>query len=108
MLFKNEVKVMSKQKKTFSGLTAKEFQQVLINSVSPDFHDLTAEDFFTALAAIDQEEPHETMELRATVKDGQLIFLEPAPLHVLGNEIRWGDKRVVINLVLEEVGRVGE
>lgn len=37
------------------------------------------------------------------MKDGQLTFLEPAPLHVHGNEIRFGDKRVIIKLVLEEV-----
>ena len=97
---------MSEQKKTFGGLTAEEFQQALTNAASPDFHDLSADDFFTALAAIDEETdaetPGETLELTATVKDGQLSFLEPAPLPAHGNEIRFGDKRIVIKLVPEE------
>lgn len=57
--------------------------------------------FFTALAAID-EEPAETLELTAAVKDGQLVFLEPAPLRAHGNEILIGDKRVVITLLPED------
>ncbi len=93
---------MDEQGKTFSDLDAEEFEQVLTNAASPDFHDLTMEDFFTALAAIDEEEPRETLALRATVKNGQLTFLEPAPLYAHGNEIRFGDKRVVIELVPEE------
>jgi hypothetical protein len=36
------------------------------------------------------------------VKEGQLTFLEPAPLPAHGNQIRIGDKRVVIKLVSEE------
>lgn len=87
-------------------LTTEEFQQLTTEAASPDFHDLTVEDFFTALAAIEEEEPHETLELTATVKNGQLAFLEPAPLHAYGNEIRFGDKRVVINLVPEEASSV--
>ena len=97
---------MSEQEKTFGDLTAEEFQQALTNAASPDFHDLSAEEFFTALAAldteIDEETPRETLELRATVKDGQLSFLEPAPLQAHGNEIHLGDKRIVIQLVPEE------
>lgn len=93
---------MNEQSKNFSDLTAEEFQQVITNAASPDFHDLAVEDFFTALAAIEEEEPQETLELTATVKNGQLTFLEPAPLHAHGNEIRLGDKRVVIKLVPEE------
>jgi len=40
------------------------------------------------------------------VKAGQLAFLEPAPLPAHGNEIRFGDKRVVIKLVPEEASNV--
>jgi hypothetical protein len=43
---------MDEQNKTFVDLTAEEFQQVLTYAASPDFHDLTMQDFFTALAAI--------------------------------------------------------
>jgi hypothetical protein len=38
-------------------------------------------------------------------KEGQLTFLEPAPLPAHGNEIRVGDRRVVIKLVPEDVSR---
>lgn len=96
------VRKMSEQDETFSDLTEEEFQQMLSQAASPDFHDLAAEDFFTALAAIDTEELRETLELKATVKNGELTFLEPAPLYTHGNEIYFGDKRVVIKLVLEE------
>jgi hypothetical protein len=92
-----------RESETFSDLTTEEFQQVLAQAASPDFHDLTVEDFFTALAAIDEEETRETLEVTATVKDGQFTFLEPAPLYAHGNEIRFGDKRVVIQFVPEEV-----
>jgi hypothetical protein len=40
------------------------------------------------------------------VKEGQLTFLEPAPLPAHGNQIRIGDKRVIITLVPEEASRV--
>jgi hypothetical protein len=95
---------MNEQDDNFSGLTQEEFEHVVAIAASPDFHDLAAEDFFAALAAIEEEEPCETLELTATVKDGQIIFLQPAPLYAQGNEIRLGDKRVVIKLLPEEMG----
>lgn len=94
---------MNKREENFSDLTPGEFEQVMTDVMSPDFHDLAAADFFTALAAIEEEEPVETLELMAAVKNGQLAFLEPAPLHAHGNEIRLGARRVIINLVPEEV-----
>ncbi len=93
---------MTEQDTNLGNLTAQEFEQVMNQVATPDFHDLATEDFFTALAAIDAETPHETLELTASVSNGQLIFLEPAPLHAHGNEIRLGDKRVVIKIVPEE------
>ncbi|MGH9843336.1 MAG: hypothetical protein ACREEM_31740 [Blastocatellia bacterium] len=93
---------MSEQEEIFSDLTPEEFEQVITDTLSPDFHDLTPENFFAALAAIDEEEPRETLELTAAVKNGQITFLKPAPLHAHGNEIRLGDKRVIIKIVPEE------
>lgn len=86
-----------------SDLTAAEFDEVIATFGSPSFHDLAPDVFFTALAAIDEEQPRETLELTATIIDGQLNFLEPAPLHAHGNEIQLGDKRLVIKLVPEIV-----
>jgi len=56
------------------------------------------EEFFTAPAAIDEEQPQEVIELDVAIQDGQLIFKEPAPLFVEGNGIRFGDKLYVLKL----------
>jgi hypothetical protein len=96
---------MSEQPKNFNELTTEEFDQLLTSAASSELHDLMAEDFFTALAAIDTEAPRETVELTATVKNGKLIFLEPSPLHAHDNEIQLGSQRVVITLVPETVGQ---
>lgn len=90
---------MNEQAKSFSELTTEEFDQLLARAAAPDLHELAAEDFFTARAALDSEAPRETVELTATVKNGKLSFLEPAPLHAHDNEIRFGSQRVIITLV---------
>lgn len=92
---------MSERERNFNDLTSSEFEAMMANVMSPDFHDLTEEDFFAALAAID-EEPAETLELMAAVRNGQLTFLEPAPLRAHGNEILIGDKRVIIKILPED------
>ncbi|MDQ3814587.1 MAG: hypothetical protein M3347_11625 [Armatimonadota bacterium] len=93
-------------KKTLAEMSGEEFETLLDTMQTEEFGDLTTDTFLAGLAALgeetDSEAPRETLELRATVKDGQLRFLEPAPLHAHGNEIRLGDKRVVIQLVPEE------
>jgi hypothetical protein len=92
--------------KTFAEMSHGEFESLLDKMQTEEFGDLTTEEFFTALSALaDMEIPHETIELTATVKGGQLAFLEPAPLHVHGNAIHWGGVRVVIQLVPEAVSR---
>jgi len=87
--------------KTFADLTKEEFEELLKNMMEEHFHDLSPSEFFTALAAIDEEQPTEVIELTVSLKDGQLIFKEPAPLFVKGNEILLGDKRLVIKLAQE-------
>jgi hypothetical protein len=103
MPYRSEVKAMSEQKENFGDLTGEEFDEVIAAFGSPGFHDLAPDVFFTALAAIDKEPARETLELTATIIDGQLNFLEPAPLYARGNEIQLGDKRLVIKLVPQEV-----
>jgi hypothetical protein len=94
--------------KTFAEMSSEEFESLLDKMQTEEFGDLTTDDFFTALSALaEAETPRETIELKATMKGGQLTFLEPAPLPVHGNEICFGDKRVVINLVPEEVSSAG-
>ncbi|MGH9755495.1 MAG: hypothetical protein ACREA2_22170 [Blastocatellia bacterium] len=98
----------SEQPKSFNELTPEEFDQLLACAASPELHNLAVEDFFTALAAIDAEAPRETVELTAMVKNGKLIFLEPAPLHAHDNEIQLGSQRVIITLVPETVGQLSQ
>jgi hypothetical protein len=89
--------------KTLADMSREEFESLLDRMQTEEFGELTTNEFFTALSALaDAETPRETIELRATVKEGQLTFLEPNPLPAHGNEIRVGDRRVVINLVPEE------
>jgi hypothetical protein len=89
--------------KMLAEMNSEEFESLLDRMQTEEFGDLTTEEFFTALSALaETETPRETIELRATVKEGQLTFLEPAPLPAHGNQFRIGDKRVVINLVPEE------
>jgi len=89
--------------KTFADMSSEGFETLLDKMQTEEFGDLTTDEFFTALLALaDTEIPCDTIELRATIKDEQLVFLEPAPLSVHGNEIRFGDKRVVVKLVQSE------
>ena len=91
-------------KKTFAEMSSEEFELLLDKMQTEEFGDLTTDEFFTALSALaEAETPRETIELTATVKNGQLTFLGPSPLPARGNEICFGDKRVVIKLVPEEV-----
>ena len=53
---------MSELGMNFDKLTAQEFEQVMDEIATSDFHDLTTEDFFAALAAIDSETPVETVD----------------------------------------------
>ena len=46
---------MTEQDTDLDSLTAQEFEQVMDQVATPDFHDLTTEGFFAALAAIDAE-----------------------------------------------------
>jgi hypothetical protein len=93
-------------RKKIEDLSEQEFRGMLDYMASEEFDRLTVAEFFDVLAAMEEGEPRETIELRATVKEGQLTFLEPAPLPAYGNQIRVGDRRVVIKLVPEEMSSV--
>jgi hypothetical protein len=61
----------------------------------PEHDDLSSEEFFKILAAIDAAD---TLELSAHIENGQLVFEQPAPLPVNLNTIVIGSKRIVIKL----------
>ncbi len=92
--------------KKIEDLSEQEFRGMLDYMASEEFDRMTVAEFFAVLAAMEEDEPRQTIELRATVKEGQLNFLEPAPLPAYGNQIRVGDRQVVIKLVPEEMGSV--
>jgi len=58
---------------------------------------MTVNEFFDVLAEMEDAEA-EVVELTAHVDEGQLVLEQPAPVPVAGNEIRFGDKRIVIKL----------
>ena len=55
---------MNEQDKTLGELSTHEFEHLMAQVSTPDFHDLSAEAFFAALAAIDAETPREPYSLR--------------------------------------------
>lgn len=89
---------MNETLNSIGELSDAEFNQMMDAIASPEFHDLPLSAFATGLAAIDAEVPSETVELLASVENGQLLFHEPAPLYAHGNEIQLGGKRVIIRI----------
>lgn len=83
--------------KTFDNLTDEEFSEVLDNILKEDFGDLSEEQFFTALSAID-EEPQEEILFTGEIRDGKLFLDKEAPVPVEDNVIYWGNKRLIIQL----------
>ena len=83
--------------KTFDDLSNKEFDEVLDNILSDDFGDLSEEQFFTALSAIDEEQQEDIL-FTGELRDGQLVLDKEAPVPVDGNAIYWGNKRLIIRL----------
>lgn len=60
---------MNEQDEKFGDLTAAEFDEVIATLGSPSFHDLAPDVFFTALAAIDEEQPREALESLRSCRD---------------------------------------
>ena len=78
-------------------LTPLTLQTMADAMLSEDFDKVTVTEFFGVLAAMDEAEP-ETIELMGHIENGQLTFDTPAPLHVEGNTINVGNKRIIIKL----------
>ena len=78
-----------------ADLSETEFDQMLDNMSKPEYDDLSSEEFFKILTAIDAAD---TLELSAHIENGQLVFEQPAPLPVNLNTIVIGSKRIVIRL----------
>jgi hypothetical protein len=88
---------MKMKDKTFDNLTDDQFSEVLDNILSEDFGDLSEEQFFTALSAIDEEQQEDIL-FTGEIRDGQLVLDKEAPVPVEGNAIYWGNKRLIIRL----------
>lgn len=83
--------------KTFDDLTNEEFSEVLDNILSEDFGDLSEEQFFTALSAIDEEQQEDILFM-GEIRDGRLVLDKETPVPVEDNVIYWGNKRLIIRL----------
>jgi len=59
---------------------------------------ITPKTFFRILAEIEKERVQKTVELRAKIVEGKLQF-EPSPeISVHGNEIVFGNQRIVVKM----------
>jgi hypothetical protein len=88
--------------KTLAQMSAEEIEALLDTMQTEEFGELTTDEFFTALSAVaETPTPRETIALTATVRNGELAFVEPSALPARGNELLLGDRRVVIKLVTE-------
>ena len=85
--------------KTFDTMNETAFDTLLDTIGAEEFGDLTTDQFFTALESLRNDEAEDTLELAATVREGQLVFEEPAPLRVHANELLVSGKRIIIRLV---------
>lgn len=85
--------------KTFDTMSEAAFASLLDTMGAEEFSDLTTDQFFTALVSLRNAETEDTLELAATVQEGQLVFEEPAPLAAHANELHIGGKRIIIRLV---------
>ena len=83
--------------KTFDDLTNEEFSEELDNILSEDFGDLSEEQFFTALSAIDEEQQEDILFM-GEIRDGRLVLDKETPVPVEDNVIYWGNKRLIIRL----------
>ncbi|MFQ6044181.1 MAG: hypothetical protein ACE5PV_25280 [Candidatus Poribacteria bacterium] len=79
-------------------LSNEEFKQMLENMSNDEVDKITASDFFGVLAALEDEEAEEIIELRGKVENGAFVFEEPAPIPVFGNAIKIGNKRIIVTL----------
>lgn len=84
--------------KKIEDLDEAEFRGMLSYMASEEFDNMTVSEFFDVLAEMEEADETELVELTAHVEEGQLILEQPAPVPVAGNEIRLGDKRIVIKL----------
>ena len=84
--------------KKIEELNEAEFRGMLSYMASEEFDEMTVSEFFDVLAEMEEADEAEVMELTAHIEGGQLVLEQPAPVPVVGNEIRLGDKRIVIKL----------
>ena len=84
--------------KKMEDLNESEFRGMLSYMASEAFDAMTVKEFFDVLAEMEEADETDIVELTAHIEEGQLVLEQPAPVPVVGNEIRLGDKRIVINL----------
>lgn len=83
--------------RSLKELSPDEFQEMTDGMLGEDFDKVTPDEFFGALAAMDEAE-EETIELAGHIEHGELVLEQPAPLPVNRNEIRVQNRRIVIKL----------
>jgi hypothetical protein len=59
---------------------------------------ITPKTFFEVMAEVDRERAQKTIELQAKIVEGKLHFVASPDITVHGNEIVWGNQRIVVNM----------
>ncbi len=79
--------------KKIEDLNEEEFRGMLSYMASEEFDEMTVNEFFDVLDEMEETDEAEIVELTAHIEEGQLVLEQPAPVPVVGNEIRLGDKK---------------
>ena len=79
-------------------MTKKSWDEIFNNFIEREDDQITPEKFFGILEEISEAKIKRTIELKAKLTEGKLEFEPTAEIVVKGNEILFGENRIVVNL----------
>jgi hypothetical protein len=85
--------------KSWEDMTEEEFEDLLAGVQEEEFEQVTAEEFFRVLAAMDRADAAaERIRLKGRIENGQFVFAGSDQVRVQGNELWVAGKRIAIEL----------
>jgi hypothetical protein len=85
--------------KSWEDMTEEEFEGLLAGVQKDEFEQVTAEEFFSVLAAMDRADvAAERIRLKGRIENGQFVFAKSDQVRVHGNELWVAGKRIAIEL----------
>jgi len=79
-------------------MTEKSWDEIFNNFIEREDDQITPEKFFDILEEISEAKVKHTIELKAKLVEGKLKFEPATEVVVKGNEILFGENRIVVNL----------